>query len=145
MQGLDKKRKSLVLAQRKERSQLKQQHQKRWDAETKARAAILPKDFKAIWSFVTGKYQEIKRQNEVETLTCKQRDREEVQGLIEKHITQRRKLQFEYEQVSHQQMIEIKSLKRFLKGYGQEDIELENENKLVPENNQNRKNSRSFQ
>ena len=100
------------MAQRKERSDLKQRHQKRWVAETKERTERLPKGFKAIWSFMTGKYQENKRRNEAETQDCKQRDRQEVQELIERQITQRRKLLFEVKQVRQQQKIEKKDIIR---------------------------------
>lgn len=108
LQALDKKRKVLVMAQRKERSELKLRHQKRCEIEAKARTERLPKGFKAIWSFMTGKYQEIKRQNKAETQACNRRDRQEVQELIERQITQRRKLLFAVKQVRQKQNIEIR-------------------------------------
>lgn len=111
LQALDKKRKVLVMAQRKERCDLKQRHQKRWEVEVRARTERLPKGFKAIWSFMTGKYQEIKRRNEAETQTCKQRDRREVQELIERQITQRRKLLFEVKSYRNKAKIEQQNLR----------------------------------
>ena len=112
LQALETKRHVLVVAQRKERSDLKQKHHKRWEVETKARSERLPKGFKAIWSFMTGKYQEIKRRNEVETQACKRRDRREVQELIERQITQRWKLLFEVKKIRSRHEVAIKEFTR---------------------------------
>ena len=99
LRALEAKRNVLVMDQRKERSELKLRHQKRCEIEAKARSERLPKGFKAIWSFLTGKYQEIKGQNEAETQACKKRDRQEVQDLIERQISQRRKLLFHFKKI----------------------------------------------
>lgn len=111
LRALEVKRNLLVMAQRKERSELKRIHENRWEIEAKARTERLPKGFKAIWSFMTGKYQKIKRRNEVEPQTCKHRDRQEVQDLIERQITKRRKLLFEVKSYRKKAKIEQQNLR----------------------------------
>ena len=67
----------------KERERLKQKHEERWQKESLQRSQRLPKGLKGIWFRITGKYQNIRRQNEQETEKCRIRDRYEKQTLID--------------------------------------------------------------
>lgn len=78
-----------------------QEHRQRLDAfqakreqqETQARAAHLGKGVKGIWQRITGQYQRTREQNEREAQTCRTRDREQRQFLIEEQMKERRALQ----------------------------------------------------
>lgn len=139
LQTLDKKRKVIVMAQRKERSELKRIHENRWEIEAKARTARLPKGIKAIWSFMTGKYQEIKRRNEAETQTCKQRDRQEVQALIEQQVAQRRKLLFEVKSYRNKAKIEQQNLRASYDGNEQSHSSIQILNKQTNQQRRERR------
>ncbi len=75
-------RTQMVQRQRHERAELGEAQKERWKAEERARAANLPRGFSGIWQRITGKYQKIKLQNEVETLKSWQRDRAEKDAMI---------------------------------------------------------------
>ena len=79
--------------QRIERQSLKQMQQQRADMEAKARAARLPKGFKGIWSRITGRYSQLKRENAQDAVVCQQRDGAEREALVFRHLGERRKLQ----------------------------------------------------
>lgn len=79
--------------QRIERQSLKQMQQQRADMEAKARAARLPKGFKGIWSRITGRYSQLKRESAQEAVVCQQRDGAEREALVFRHLGERRKLQ----------------------------------------------------
>lgn len=82
-----------IQRQRDEREKLTQAIEKRWNADNAARAARLSKGFRGIWDRLTGKYADLKRQNEREALLALRRDREERDSLIFRHIEERARLQ----------------------------------------------------
>ena len=82
-----------IQRQRDEREKLTQALEKRWNAENAARAARLSKGFRGLWDRLTGKYAEIKNQNEREALLALRRDRDEKDGLIFRHLEERERLQ----------------------------------------------------
>lgn len=79
--------------QRVERQSLKQMQQQRADMEAKARAARLPKGFKGIWSRITGRYSQLKRECAQDAQVCQRRDGAEREALVFRHLGERRKLQ----------------------------------------------------
>lgn len=76
-----------------ERRQMTEAQEKRWQAETLARAARLPKGMSGIWHRLTGRYGKVKAQNETEALEALRRDRGEKDGLIFRQLEERQKLQ----------------------------------------------------
>jgi hypothetical protein len=78
-----------------ERRALSEAHEKRWQAETLARAARLPKGFSGIWHRLTGRYAKVKAQNERETLEALRRDRDEKDALIMRQLEERQALERE--------------------------------------------------
>lgn len=102
------KKKSLQHQHRNERSRLQYKQEERWQAESITRAQRLPKGFKGIWFRITGRYNKIQEQNERETETCRLRDRDEKQSLIERQLAQRQKLQEEIRPVlaDHKQKLQ---------------------------------------
>lgn len=83
----------MVGRHRDERKRLVEAQDKRWLAETKARAARLPKGFSGIWHRLTGRYSQIKAQNEREALEAWRRDRMEKDTLVVRQIEERQTLQ----------------------------------------------------
>jgi len=82
-----------IQRQRDEREGLSQAHELRWNAEVTARAQRLSKGFRGIWDRLTGKYAELKNQNEREALLALRRDRDEKDALIFRQIEERGALQ----------------------------------------------------
>lgn len=78
-----------------ERQQLAEKQEARWEAETLARAARLPKGMSGIWHRLTGRYDKVRAQNELETLESLRRDRAEKDDLIVRQLDQRQALQQE--------------------------------------------------
>jgi predicted mannosyl-3-phosphoglycerate phosphatase (HAD superfamily) len=78
-----------------ERRALGEAQEKRWQAETLARAARLPKGFSGIWHRLTGRYAKVKAQNERETLEALHRDRDEKDALIMRQLEERQALERE--------------------------------------------------
>ncbi|MAU41078.1 MAG: relaxase [Kordiimonas sp.] len=111
------KRQRLVEEQRKERQLLEQSHSKRWDAETKERSQRLSKGLMGIWHRLTGKYEKTKRQNELDSLVAFQRDRQEKDELIFKHIQQRQQLSLRQRSEIHTHELEIELLRQDIQEY----------------------------
>lgn len=101
-----------IQRQREEREKLTQALEKRWEAENAARAARLSKGFRGIWDRLTGKYADLKRQNEREALLAQRRDREERDGLIFRHIEERERLQRRIRDEKKTQALDVMRLHR---------------------------------
>lgn len=91
--ALEFERSELAGRHRQERQALTEALEKRWIAETKARAARLPRGFSGIWQRLTGKYSKTKERNEYEAWQALLRDRTERDGLIASQLDERRALQ----------------------------------------------------
>lgn len=89
---IDFRKADLLARQREERKRLTDAHERRWQAETKARAERLPRGFSGIWHRLTGRYAKVKAQNERETLEAWRRDRSEMDTLIFQQIQERQVL-----------------------------------------------------
>ncbi|MAI62901.1 MAG: relaxase [Micavibrio sp. TMED27] len=111
------KRQRLVEEQRKERQSLETAHRKRWETETKERSERLSKGLMGIWHRLTGKYEKTKRQNELDALVAFQRDRQEKDELIFKHIQQRQQLSLRQRSEIHTHELEIELLRQDIEDY----------------------------
>jgi hypothetical protein len=94
------------------RTKLEERHRQEWDAETLARAARLPKGLRGLWHRLTGRYQEVRRQNEREAARTRERQAEERQTLIDKQLEQRAVLQVQYKELRAQQAAQLLDLRR---------------------------------
>lgn len=83
----------LVGRHQEERKRLAEGLERRWQAETKARAARLPRGFSGLWHRLTGQYQKIRAQNEREALEALHRDRAEKDALVFHQLEERQALQ----------------------------------------------------
>jgi len=115
--ALNKKRQAMAAAHRQAREKLKLSQVQRHIKETKTRAGRLPSGLKALWFRLTGKYATIKKKNEAEAKRCKLRDQEDMQNLIDRQQTLRRKLQHEMRLHRHQHGIKVKKLGRDVSRY----------------------------
>lgn len=70
-------------------------HERRWQAETLARAERLPKGFSGIWHRLTGQYARIRELNDREALEAFHRDRAEKDALVFAQLDERQELQRE--------------------------------------------------
>jgi hypothetical protein len=95
------KRRKLAGQQLLARLELEKAQKLRSDKETKDRASRLPKGLKALFFRLTGKYRAIKKRNEAEATQGKQRDRVEMQAVIDQQLHERRKLQEEKKLALH--------------------------------------------
>ena len=145
-QDINARRQSLAENHQHKRAQLKQSHATRWMQEAKARSALLPTGLKALWFRVTGKYKQIKKLNEAETLQCKLRDQSERQKLIDQQLRERRQVQHDIRLLRHQHGIRIKKLNRdigsYLKLSPDSQVDALHQKKRQP--NRKRRNSRYF-
>lgn len=100
-----------VQRQRDEREKLRQMQEKRWSAETAARAARISKGFRGLWDRLTGRHAEIKRQNEREALLAFYRDRQEKDDLIFRQIEERKRLHERIREERDRHALDIKELR----------------------------------
>ncbi|SEL35845.1 relaxase/mobilization nuclease domain-containing protein [Jannaschia helgolandensis] len=115
--ALDAERSELAARHQQERQALKDTHEKRWIAETKARAARLPRGFSGIWHRLTGKYSKIKQRNEREAWAAHVRDRAERDGLIASQLDERRTLQDRIRQQRERQQADLLLLREDVARY----------------------------
>lgn len=127
-------RKAEVVARhRSEREALAESHAKRWQAETIARAARLPRGISGIWHRLTGRYGKIRKQNERETLASMQRDRAEKDALVTRQLNERQRLQQEIDVQRKAASDELMQLREDVASY----MELENEDHTQTQDHEN--------
>jgi len=83
-----------------------------WADETRERAARLPKGIRGLWHRITGRYQELRAQNEREAQRSKERQEQERRELIEKQLEQRRVLQEQFKELRKRQAEQLLDLRR---------------------------------
>ena len=96
----------LVARQREERANLQAAQDARRIAAVKARQARLLRGMKAVWAKITGQYDRIVKEIETEAETAAAGDRAEMQGLIDRHLTERRALDRQQNANHLQQLLE---------------------------------------
>ncbi len=125
IQEFEHKRIKLVTQQRQEREALRQTQQYRIAQESKIRNAQLPTRLKTAWLKLSGQYQKIIKNNELQVQLMRKRDRVEWQKLIELQLKESRALQHNLRQLRFHHEIEMQSLQRELgKDLHQQDIDL---------------------
>ena len=97
---------------REAREKLNDRQRREWDTETKERAGRLPKGIRGLWHRITGRYQEVRAQNEREAEASRQRQARERQKLIEQQLEQRRVLQAEFKELRERQARQLLDLRR---------------------------------
>ena len=102
---------------RKARSELQARQSQDWQRETKERAARVPKGWRGLWQRLTGRYQEIRSQNEAEAARTQARQAQERQSLVERQMGERRALQAEFKQLRSQQAAQLGDLRQDIGRY----------------------------
>lgn len=92
-QPLQQSIKTLKERHRNERQELRAHQTQRWTQEETKRYERLPRGIAGLWHRITGKYQQVRQLNELQTIRCERRDRNETQTLIEKQLEERNRLQ----------------------------------------------------
>lgn len=112
-------RQDITRLHRAARDRLKESQRSEWEAQTIARAARLPKGLRGLWYRITGKYQDIRAQNEAEANTTLSRHTDERQKLIEQQLEQRAVLQAQIKDLRRKQAEQLLALRgdigRYLK------------------------------
>lgn len=89
------------------------------ESQVLALAARLPKGMRGLWHRITGKYQQMRRENAAEVQQTKTRQSEAFQAFVEKQLAQRSVLQTEFKNLRNAQAEELRGLRadvgRFLK------------------------------
>jgi Relaxase/Mobilisation nuclease domain len=104
----------MTLRHRDGRSKLEQDQKLTWETDTKTRAARLPKGLSGIWHRITGKYQQVRAQNEAEAEASRERQAEERQRLIDRQREERARLQVMFKELRERQAEELLELRREL-------------------------------
>ncbi len=94
------------------RSKLEDRQRKEWDAENLRRAERLPRGLRGLWHRLTGKYQEIRRANEIEASSTRLRHADQRQELIEKQLSQRAVLQERIKGLRNAQARQLRDLRQ---------------------------------
>ncbi|MER3352346.1 MAG: relaxase/mobilization nuclease domain-containing protein [Hoeflea sp. D1-CHI-28] len=115
--SIEFKRTQIVERHRDERKALDEVQRLRWEKETAARAARLPKGMGGLWSRITGKYSRIRTQNELDAWQCYCRDQAERDGLVSRQLDERQQLQRAVKQVRDQRSKDIADLHLELSAY----------------------------
>lgn len=110
MQLLNKQKRKMAQLHQHERNHLKAFHEHRWQEETQQRQDRYNKGLRGLLDLFTGKYNEIKRQNEHEAWNNLQRDKLELDTLLFEQLEQRQKLQLQIIELKKQQFKERERL-----------------------------------
>ena len=103
---------AMTRAHRKARLDLDQRQKAEWLAETKTRNARLPRGLSGLWHRITGKYQDVRRQNEAEAAQSLARHTRERQTLTDAQLGERQKLQAEFKTLRKGQAAQLLELRR---------------------------------
>ncbi len=97
---------------RDSRATLAARQETQWRVENQNRSARLPTGLRGLWHRLTGKYQEVRQQNEVEALRTRERHAGERQSLIEKQLEQRAVLQVQFKELRRKQAEQLSDLRK---------------------------------
>lgn len=109
---LDHARADLVQRQRDERAQMTARQKLQFENETRERAARLPTGLRGLWHRITGRYQEVRRQNEAEAENSRLRQNAERERLVERQLDQRRALHVQIKELRNRQATQLRELRR---------------------------------
>lgn len=109
---LEGSRRQLVMDQRQERDRLARSIAERRSAEHAERVGRFPTGLKGLWSRISGGHANIKLRNAQEAQACDKRDRHETQALVERQLTERRRLEDEFRKTRAGEAAELRRLHR---------------------------------
>jgi len=106
------RRSNLVMRQRKARRDLEQAQEARRIRENRERVARLPTGLRAIWFRISGQYRRIKDENERSAAFAENRDRQEVETLVESQLIERQALQEEIKRARQTHTRRLRQLRK---------------------------------
>ena len=110
-EALERRRAEMVKVQREARIELALRQKTEWQAETRDRAARLPKGVRGLWHRITGQYQQVRSQNEAEAKNTTERHDRQRQALVDTHLTERTDLQSQVKELRGKQAEELTALR----------------------------------
>ncbi|SDD21577.1 relaxase/mobilization nuclease domain-containing protein [Belnapia rosea] len=110
--ALGKQKEEMTRQHRMARERLDQRQKQEWQAEARQRADRLPKGIRGLWQRITGKYQELRAQAELEAQRSRNRQAQERQKLIEQQLEQRGHLQAQFKALRKNQAQQLLELRR---------------------------------
>lgn len=110
-------KRSLIAAQRTQRTQLSAEQSLRWRHEARARQERFNNGWRGLIDRITGKARRLRALNEFETAQCKQRDEGEFETLVSKQRNQSQTLQLALQKLRAKQTAERKRLHRMVADY----------------------------
>jgi hypothetical protein len=119
--AMEAKRIATVERHRSARRELQEKQDERWITEARARGERFRKGFRGLWDRLTGRHSKLRRENEIETANCTERDANEKQTLIDRQLAERQALQREIRQARRVHLREVTRLHRQIAGYRQMD------------------------
>lgn len=109
--SLGEKKAAMTAEHRKERAALASVQTNQWEMESRERAARLPTGLRGLWHRITGKYQEVRRANELEAEQTRLRHAQERQDLIDAQRERRAVLQAEFKELRSAQAKQLLELR----------------------------------
>ncbi|MEO0384559.1 MAG: relaxase [Pseudomonadota bacterium] len=108
---LDAYKKKMVELHRTARQALKTKQKREWDAETLVRANRLPKGLRGLWHRLTGEYQKVRKLNETEAQSTRERHVREREVLMSEQSAKRSVLQSRVTDLREQQAKKLSALR----------------------------------
>ena len=99
------------------RDKLAARQEQEWRRETQARAEKLPRGLRGLWAHLTGRFREMKTQNEEEAALTAARHAQEKQRQIEEQLGQRAVLQTQFKSLRKSQADQLRDLRRDIGRY----------------------------
>jgi Relaxase/Mobilisation nuclease domain len=112
MNPLKDQKEKLTDAHQSARKEFDTKIKDRFDAEQQSRANRTRKGWAGVWDFMTGRYFEVRKQNELEVQFAKERDRTERHGLITAQLKERQELQVNIKTARRREAEQVLSLYR---------------------------------
>lgn len=112
-----KERLAMQQRHREERDRMKQFHEKRQAQENRTRSERMSKGMKAVWHWITGKYQKMREENERQLQKSKERDSTEKRMMIDTQIKERQRLQTELLGIRQQHQANRTALREYVAYY----------------------------
>jgi hypothetical protein len=94
------------------RAELENRQSTEWDKETRERSGRLPRGLRGIWFRITGRYGQMRDENEREAKRTRVRQEAERQGLINDQLAERRMLQQQFKELRTRQAKQLLQLRR---------------------------------
>ena len=118
-EALERRRQEMVKIQREARIELALRQKAEGQTEARARAERLPRGLRGLWHRITGQYQQVRSQSELEARNTTERHDRQRQALIDAHLSERSGLLKQEKSLRGKQAEELLALRgeigRFLK------------------------------